>query len=203
MLGGRREMRKTLYLTRHGQTILNAQNRTQGAFDSPLTQQGIEQARCARSYFQKNGITFDAVYSSTQERACDTCEIMQDGAYTRLKGLKEWHFGVFEGYPDNMKNGTFQTNAQSFEDGLVAFGGESRQQVGQRMVNTLIEVLEKNDTEQTVLAVSHGGAMWAFALTANLDQLPQPPYSNCCIIKYEYENGQFYFIEKIDPLLFS
>lgn len=192
-------MRKTLYLTRHGQTVLNAQNRTQGSFDSPLTELGIEQAKKARDYFDKNGITFDKAYSSTQERACDTCEIMQDGVYTRLKGLKEWDFGVFEGYPDGMKNGTYKKGNISFEDGLVPFGGESREQVGTRMRDTLIDVLEKDDA-QTILAVSHGGAMWAFALSADVVDIPQPPYSNCCIIKYEYENGKFYCIEKIDPL---
>lgn len=183
---------------RHGETIFNVQDRTQGSCDSPLTQRGIQQAQQARAYFERNGIQFDAVYSSTQERACDTCEIVHGGPYTRLKGLKEWDFGVFEGQPDYIKNGTRNPEERSFENGLVPFGGEARVTVGTRMMTTLMDVLHTED--QTVLAVSHGGAMWAFALTAPIDEIPNPPYSNCCIIHYEYEDGQFYFIEKINPL---
>ncbi|MBS4762099.1 histidine phosphatase family protein [Carnobacteriaceae bacterium zg-ZUI252] len=192
-------MRKTIYLTRHGQTIFNVENRTQGSSDSPLTPLGIEQAQKVRDFFIEKGITFDAVYSSTQERACDTAEIMSGGMpYTRLKGLKEWDFGVFEAYPEHLKNGVRDPKKLSYEDSLVAFGGESRQSVGERMERALCDIAESKG--DTILAVSHGGAMWAFALTANIDRIPKPPYPNCCVMHLEYEDGQFYFIELIDVL---
>lgn len=57
-----------LYLMRHGQTRFNLQGRIQGACDSPLTEEGKEQARAASRYFQEQGIEFDKIYSSTQER---------------------------------------------------------------------------------------------------------------------------------------
>lgn len=44
-------MVKTFYLMRHGQTRFNVQGRIQGACDSPLTEEGIEQAKAARRYF--------------------------------------------------------------------------------------------------------------------------------------------------------
>ena len=44
-------MVKTFYLMRHGQTRFNVQGRIQGACDSPLTEEGIEQAKTARRYF--------------------------------------------------------------------------------------------------------------------------------------------------------
>lgn len=189
-------MRKTIYLTRHGQTVLNAQGRTQGAFDSPLTELGIAQAKKAREYFDNAQIKFDTVICSTAERACDTCEIIWDGEYTRLKGLKEWHFGIFEGFPEEMKNGV-NREEKSYGEGLVPFGGESRQAVGERMIKALVETLESTEGEN-VLAVTHGGAMWAFVLTANIDVIPQPPYRNCCVLKFEYENGKFYFKEHVE-----
>lgn len=192
-------MRKTVYLTRHGQTIFNVENRTQGSCDSPLTALGIEQAHKARAYFEKNGIVFDKVYSSTQERAVDTAEIMGNTTdIVRMKGLKEWDFGTFEAHPEHLKNGVRDPKELSFEDALVPFNGEARSTVGLRMEKALNDALAQEG--DTILAVSHGGAMWSFALTANIDRIPKPPYNNCCIMHLEYEDGKFYFIELIDVM---
>lgn len=65
-----------LYLMRHGQTMFNQAGLVQGACDSPLTELGIEQAKKARAFFENRQIQFDAIYTSTQERACDTAEII-------------------------------------------------------------------------------------------------------------------------------
>ena len=79
-------MVKTFYLMRHAQTRFNVQGRIQGACDSPLTDEGIEQAKAARRYFEQEGISFTRVYSSTQERACDTAELATGLVdYIRLK----------------------------------------------------------------------------------------------------------------------
>ncbi|MDN6639347.1 MAG: phosphoglycerate mutase family protein, partial [Tetragenococcus sp.] len=94
-------MSKKLYLMRHGQTLFNQLKRVQGACDSPLTSLGKDQAKQARDYFLQEQVQFDAAYSSTQERACDTMEIVQaDDSYIRKKGLKEWNFGLYEGAPE-------------------------------------------------------------------------------------------------------
>ena len=62
---------------------------------SPLTDLGITQAKLVRDYFQEKGITFDKVYSSTQERATDTLKLITNQSYQQLKGLKEMNFGIF------------------------------------------------------------------------------------------------------------
>ncbi|MCQ5201028.1 histidine phosphatase family protein, partial [Faecalibacillus faecis] len=90
-------MKKILYLMRHGQTLFNLQHKIQGWCDAPLTPLGIKQAQMAKEYFVNNQITLDHAYASTSERASDTLEIFTDMPYTRLKGLKEWNFGAFEG----------------------------------------------------------------------------------------------------------
>ena len=61
----------------------------QGRCDSPLNEKGIRQVEMARDYFQKHHTHFDKAFSSTQERACDTLEIITDHKmpYTRLKDL--------------------------------------------------------------------------------------------------------------------
>ena len=91
------QMKKTLYIMRHGETLFNVQKKIQGWCDSPLTEKGIQQAKVAGQYFRDNKIQFDAAYCSTAERASDTLELVTDMPYTRLKGLKELSFGVFEG----------------------------------------------------------------------------------------------------------
>lgn len=94
---------KDLYLMRHGQTFFNQEGLVQGVYDSPLTDLGIEQAKQARAFFEKNGIEFGGIYSSTQERASDTLEIVTGRTdYTRLKGVKEWNFGLFEAQPERL-----------------------------------------------------------------------------------------------------
>ena len=86
---------------RHGQTLFNTLNRIQGWCDSPLTEIGRDQARQVRAYFEKHDMTFDQYYCTTTERASDTVELATGRTdYHRIKGLKEMHFGIFEGQPE-------------------------------------------------------------------------------------------------------
>lgn len=187
-----------LYLMRHGQTRFNLQKRVQGACDSPLTAKGIEEAKQTGTYFINKGISFAGVYSSTQERACDTAELVTGSSdYQRLKGLKEWDFGWFEGERELLMP---QLKETSFGDYFLPYGGESSQQVGQRMADSLKQVLEQYEAEESVLAVSHGGAMWCFLLSLSLDNLPKLAFPNCCICHYGYEAGRFDLLEVIDPI---
>ena len=81
--------------------FLTPLNRIQGWCDSPLTEKGREQARQVRAYFEKHDTTFDQYYCTTTERASDTIELATGRTdYKRVKGLKEMHFGIFEGQPE-------------------------------------------------------------------------------------------------------
>lgn len=191
---------KDLYLMRHGQTFFNQEGLVQGACDSPLTELGQEQARQAGAYLKERCIRFGQLYSSTQERASDTLELVSGRSdYTRLKGIKEWNFGLFEAQPERLQP-KFRPGATSFEDLFVPYGGEGVDQVGERVLITLTEVMEKAGAEP-VLAVSHGGAMWAFYLKIAAQALdPKVRFGNCAICHYQYEQGHFKLTEVIDPL---
>ncbi|KXT71248.1 hypothetical protein SGODD07_01346 [Streptococcus gordonii] len=194
---------KDLYLMRHGQTFFNQEGLVQGASDSPLTELGQNQARQAGAYLQGRGIRFGHLYSSTQERASDTLELVSGRTdYTRLKGIKEWNFGLFEAQPERLQP-KFRPGATSFEDLFVPYGGEGVDQVGERMLVTLTEVMEQAGAEP-VLAVSHGGAMWAFYLKIAAQALdPKVRFGNCAICHYHYKQGHFRLAEVIDPLMGS
>ncbi|MDR0297462.1 MAG: histidine phosphatase family protein [Streptococcaceae bacterium] len=175
---------KTLYLMRHGETRFNQLHKIQGACDSPLTEKGRRQAQIARTYFVSQQIQFGAAYSSTQERASDTLEIVAPNrAYTRLKSLKEWDFGRFEAESEDLN-----PKAVPYGDFFAAFGGERQAQVEARMLSALTETLKQTDAT-TVLAVSHGGALACFT-RATGNQMPTN-LKNCCILKFSFDETQF------------
>lgn len=151
---------KTLYLMRHGQTLFNFKGLIQGFGDSPLTELGIAQAQKARSYYETKGINFDLYASSTQERASDTLEnVAPNQSYQRFKGLKEWHFGLFEGESVYLFDNLYKPE-DLFGDRIVPFKGEARQQVEDRIVKTLHDIMSQ--TKNNALVVSHGTIMGVF-----------------------------------------
>ncbi|MDU4735683.1 MAG: histidine phosphatase family protein [Thomasclavelia ramosa] len=177
---------------RHGQTLFNLQHKIQGWCDAPLIELGIKQAKKASEYFVNNNITFDHVYSSTSERACDTLEIVTDYKmpYTRVKGLKEWNFGAFEG-KDKCLNPKLP-----YGDFFKAYGGEGEMELRERMNRTLTDIMQKDD-HKVVLAVSHGAACAQFyrAWEQYAKVIKKERFYNCCILKFEYEDGIFTLVE--------
>lgn len=196
-------MKKTFYLMRHGQTLFNLRGMIQGDCDSPLTELGIEQAKMAGTYIKD--VEFDSYYSSTSERASDTLELAigNNKPYTRLKGLKEMSFGLFEGESEDL-NPRWENG---YDEVFPKYGGESRNQVRDRLKETCIGIMEKEEN-QTVLAVSHAGASLHFMRNwVDENEIRQifeeGGFPNCCIAKYTYENGEFQFLEMIRPDLSS
>ena len=188
-------MKKTLYLMRHGQTLFNLRRKMQGHCDSPLTKLGIKQAEIAGRYF--DNIHIDHAYSSTLERCCDTLEIVTKNQmpYTRLKGLKEMNFGVFEGESEDLK----PRNREDYDDFFAKYGGETMTEVKKRMLKTCTEIMEKED-HNSVLALSHGLASICFLLNFKKeDEIVNMRIPNCVIFKYEYEDHKFTLAEIIYP----
>ncbi|CCF02220.1 Phosphoglycerate mutase family [Streptococcus macedonicus ACA-DC 198] len=182
-------MVKTFYVMRHGQTRFNLQGRIQGACDSPLTELGIEQAKSARQHFKEEGITFTRVYSSTQERACDTAELATERTnYIRLKGLKEMDFGSYEAHQEYLNPPLHREDGLGYRDYFMDYGGESNVQVYERIAKTIREVLEQSSDEDQLLFVSHGAAITQFYRHATLNPLvPKKRLANCAIFKMTYD----------------
>lgn len=190
-------MKKKLFLMRHGETLFNQLKKIQGSCDSPLTERGIQQAQLARQYFQENNIQFDQLYSSTQERASDTLEIITESKnYQRLKELKEMGFGSFEGEQQFL-----QPAGQDYYDSFyLQFGGESMTLVQERMFKILHQIMARED-HQNVLAISHNGACVSFLQTiwqGDPNDLIRA-FPNCSIFVLTYENQQFQLEDIIDP----
>jgi len=192
-------MPKKLYIVRHAETLFNRQNKTQGWCDSPLTERGIEQARIAGRELRSLGLTFDHAYSSTSERCCDTLEIMTTEAYgaplpyERLKGLREYGFGAFEG-KDNFLEPKFPRG-----DFYLPYGGENDHMVEARMTATLTDIMVRPE-HNTVLVVTSGGAARVFFVSHQDTAEDRPVYfCNCMSYLYEYDEGQFVCKQVITP----
>jgi probable phosphoglycerate mutase len=102
----------TIYAVRHGQTVFNLMEKTQGICDTPLTEKGITGAVNMGKGLRD--VSFNAVYSSDLKRAIDTARLAleQNRATKNWKirerqELREVCFGIFEGNPDWMMYSAF------------------------------------------------------------------------------------------------
>lgn len=198
-------MSRSLYLMRHGQTMFNIQHRIQGFSDSPLTELGAEQGRQAGLRLARHGLSFDRFCCSTSERACDTMEFVMQGLlgevvpYERLKGLKEFNRGIFEGESIDLMPHDLAMRNEFF----VPYGGESDDAALERMVATLTAIMSDPASER-VLVVSHGGVCRMFHMyvtgSYGTNHLP-----NCGVNHYEFDpdasggRGDFVFVDSILP----
>ncbi|MCU0095911.1 histidine phosphatase family protein [Bacillus sp. OR9] len=91
----------TLYVTRHGKTILNTNHRAQGWADSPLVEKGVEVASNLGTGLKD--VHFANAYSSDSSRAIETANLVLKYSeqkklkLEKRKNLRELNFGIFEG----------------------------------------------------------------------------------------------------------
>ena len=155
----------TIYLIRHGEAEGNVKKFFQGNIETSLTDRGIQQAGYAGERLKD--IPIDCLWSSPLKRAYMTAE----GA-NRYKGLEiqtdkrlmEINGGDFEGLPWEELPQKFPEAAAKWHDTVYDFkapGGESMEEVYDRMRDCITEIAEKNKG-RTVCIVSHGCSLRAF-----------------------------------------
>ncbi|WP_135504714.1 histidine phosphatase family protein [Roseovarius aestuariivivens] len=90
-----------LWILRHGQTEWNVEDRLQGRLDSPLTAQGMAQARAQGSILRSAALPHDLrVISSPSGRALHTARIAADGLGPLIEtdpALFEIDLGAWQG----------------------------------------------------------------------------------------------------------
>ncbi|ACZ31267.1 Phosphoglycerate mutase [Xylanimonas cellulosilytica DSM 15894] len=167
----------TVVLLRHGRTEWNRAERLQGQTDVDLDDVGRWQAHeAARALVRAHRAA--CVVSSDLGRAADTAQAYADllgvGVVTDPR-LRERSFGDWEGL-------TGAQIAQGWPEGHAAWrrgddehglppGGETRQQVAERMRVAIEDHAATLDRDQTLVVVSHGAAI-TLAVTAMLGQDP-------------------------------
>lgn len=193
-------MKVNFLYVRHGETIFNVTNKSQGACDSPLTENGINQARQCSSRLKTMDI--DKCYCSTSELATDTANIVLENrniSITPLKGLKEMSFGYLEGSDLTVPNSEMGKcwNAKDF----TKYNGENRESFENRIRDTYQRIVDESKDGETILIVSHRGYfnyMLEALFNVSLDELEKenPKYletliPNASVAQFYYEDGKY------------
>ena len=149
-------------LIRHGETEWNTTGRWQGILPVPLNDIGREQARKLAAALRQDAIQM--IYTSTLSRAAETAQIVADTLGIPVsvdERLRELDIGVFQGLTVEE---ILQRHAQEYADFMsqpIAYvlpQGESREQMGQRMMAAWNDFISQTD-KQHIAIVSHGGAI--------------------------------------------
>ena len=171
-------MPTVILLTRHGETDWNRDRRVQGHSDIPLNDTGRAQARELGKRLRSE--RFDAVYASDLSRAKETAEIVAAGAglaVRELVGLRERHFGTWEGLTDEVIRARFpESRTGPWGD------GETIEVMSARFVAAL-QAIAAEHPGGTVLVATHGGPIRA-ALRASGSE-PTGPIENCHVMRIE------------------
>ena len=157
-----------LLLVRHGESLGNAENRFQGREEYPLTERGLEQARRLADRLRRECGAVDAVYSSPQGRALQTAECVAEALSVDVipdPRLREYHIGMLTGLTMDEARERFprlqELRARDGETFVPIPGEEGREALAQRVGEALDDYRAQYTDGQTVVVVSHGGALGA------------------------------------------
>ncbi|MBI9086933.1 MAG: histidine phosphatase family protein [Desulfobacterales bacterium] len=152
----------TLLVIRHGQTVWNVQQRYQGHGDSPLTEEGRNQAEALGRRMRR--IHFDALISSDLGRTLETARIIarHTGHDISMDSrLRERNFGVLEGLTAEEINSRFPKVYDKLHandpDYVIPEGESLRQHYGRNI--QFIETCTAENAGKTIALVAHGGVL--------------------------------------------
>lgn len=195
-----------IYLLRHGQTVMNQSHVLQGQTNSDLNKKGVEQAKDVGERIRQMGLHFDRIYCSPLHRTVQTCYYatgMEEDQIILDDRLKEIDLGELEGVRfDSIEKELRDAFMRKPFDYDAPMGGETIQNVVDRAQNFL-EDLKKTENDDTVLIVSHGGAIHGllFCMTSKpKDAFWLPMIENCALIETELKDGEFVVEEKYRKL---
>jgi phosphoserine phosphatase len=179
-----------LLLARHGETGLNSAKRIQGRSDAGLSPRGVQQADALAQSLA--GQELHAIYCSDQKRAWQTAGRIATFHKSLLvieePRLREIDFGLWEGLTLEQVQTQYPTELAAWQNdpGAAPSGGESNRAAMKR-TGDLLNMVQAEHPNQTVLMVAHAGVLqalicqameilprhwWAFHLyTASLSEL--------------------------------
>jgi broad specificity phosphatase PhoE len=180
----------TIILARHGETDWNREGRVQGHSDVPLNDVGRAQADALADALADERL--DAVYASDLARAFETARIVaerQGLEVLPLPGLREKHFGTWEGL----------TDAEVFERFPHAVGGawgdgETTDEMAERVVAALRHIAAEQQGGR-VLVVTHGGPVRAVLRSCGVSA--DGAIVNCHVCRFRYEDGALQAVDDV------
>jgi probable phosphoglycerate mutase len=152
-----------LAIVRHGQTVENAQGRWLGLRDSPLTQEGRQQAMALGARLKPEG-PWAAIYTSPLGRAVDTAGLLAVTLGAPVvppeADLREYDFGEWDGLtPAELTQRGFWTAVRQDPE-FAPPHGEGFATAARRLTSALQRIAAAH-AGQGVVVVTHGLALAA------------------------------------------
>ncbi|HYH01782.1 MAG TPA: histidine phosphatase family protein [Bacillota bacterium] len=183
---------------RHGETHWNLERRFQGQLDSPLTQQGIAQAKAAGEYLKDEN--FVCIYCSDLGRTVQTAQLiaqkLQREIFTEVR-LRERHLGIAQGLLRTEFKTKYPEVARQFSFNNVDFiipGGESISQCDNRVSSWMTDMATRHSGQQ-ILAVTHGlilSYILKRVLGIPLEARRRFSLFNASINRFSIKNGEWF-----------
>jgi len=174
----------TVLLLRHGQTAGNALHLYIGRTDESLDEIGVGQAMAA----QNTVSTPNCLYVSPKLRCKQTAGLIWPHVEQKIiPGFRETDFGEFEGKGwEQLKE---DLRYRNWIDGTGEIpGGETRQEVKERIHTAWKEVLENTKTSGIVAIVTHGGTIMEIMLEMFGGDMYDYQSKNCHGFSVEFDD---------------
>ena len=188
-------------VVRHGETVANLNKVIQGQSDVPLSPAGEKQAELLARRWRRR--RFDAVYTSDLSRAVRTAELIAPGMTpVRTPDLREMDLGAWVGHTTDEVAELYPEEWRAFRSCSVecrATDGESRRELLER-VSRFFRAAAVRHEGQSVLVVTHGGALRAFFLMlmgGSLNEnalLPSTGNTGVSTVRYDPETDRWRII---------
>jgi broad specificity phosphatase PhoE len=186
-----------ILLARHGETDWNRESRFQGHADPPLNELGRQQAaELAEALAQER---LAAVYSSPLRRALETAQVVagRHGLEALpVEGLREVDVGSWQALTRDEVERRFPEQFRRWLDyGRGWDDGESYEEMGERVLAALDELVARHNGER-IVAVTHGGPIRAALARAEGISHSEarrhgPLLGNCFVARFMVGNGAF------------
>ena len=187
-----------LIITRHGQSIANAQFRFAGHSDFDLSDVGHAQAELAAEYISKK-FKIDYIYSSDLLRAYNTALPTAKRLGLEIiptTSLREIFAGEWEGLTTDEIAVKYTEDFDIWKNDYArsrCTGGESTAEVYERAYRAVVDIASKHDG-QTLLLSTHATmvrALCARAMGLSAEQTGDIPFThNASINLFTYDNGR-------------
>lgn len=152
---------RQLLLLRHGRTKANEEHLYCGSTDWPLSEEG---RKCLMQKRGVYGTDWESFYTSGLIRTKETLEILfgEQRAAKEEPDLREMDFGAFEGkfYEMLKDDPAYQDWISGDNERNTCPGGESGEQMKERVLSALDRILHRNPAKRIVI-VTHGGPIAA------------------------------------------
>jgi phosphoserine phosphatase len=187
-----------IILVRHGETAWNREGKFQGRLDIELNEAGRSQAkRLAKAL---SDVHVDTIYSSPLKRSFVTAELIADYHSTPVitaDAFNEIDHGSWEGMHLREvvdKHGEMYESWISEPHTVKMPGGEDLQDISDRAIRKLLDILEVTPDGNTVLIAAHDATnkvILCHALGLDNSHFWQFKQGNASISVLEYEGGAF------------